>query len=354
MKLSAIAQALGAPLPPALGDADIVGIASPSGAGERHVTFLEKKDYREAVAASRCAAVIVRRGDSVEGKVCLETDDPYVGYAKVAQLFEDTRPLFDEGIAASAVVDPTALIEEGCSIGPLSVIGAQVKVGAACRIGARCVIERGTVIGHHCRIDSGAVIRYDTRIGNRVVIQSGAVVGSDGFGNARENGRFIRIPCFGNVVIEDDVDIGAGTTIDRGNFEPTVLHRGVKLDNLIHVAHNVTIGDDTAIAAQTGISGSTTIGKRVLIAGQVGFVGHIEIGDDSFIGAKAGVSKNVEPGAKVTGYPARDLMGMRRVEAAQAQLPGLLKDVRRMRNEIEELKKQSARHSAAGDQQKGN
>jgi UDP-3-O-[3-hydroxymyristoyl] glucosamine N-acyltransferase len=352
MKLSAIAQALGAPLSPASGDCDIIGIASPADAGDRHITFLVKKEFRDAVAESRCAAVIVRKGETVEGKRCLEIEDPYVGYARVAQLFEDTSPLFNQGIAASAAVDPSAEVAEGSSIGPLSVIGASVKIGKGCRIGARCVIERGAVIGDHCRIDSGVVIRYDTRIGSRVIVQSGAVIGSDGFGNARENNRFIRIPCFGNVVLEDDVDIGACCTIDRGNFEPTILHRGTKLDNLVHVAHNVVIGEDTAIAAQTGISGSTHIGKRVLIGGQVGFVGHIEIGDDAFIGAQAGVSKSVDPGAKVTGYPARDLMSMRRIEAAQTQLPDLLKEVRRLRKEIEELKKNSGQpfDSAQGPQ----
>jgi UDP-3-O-[3-hydroxymyristoyl] glucosamine N-acyltransferase len=339
MKLSTIAQLLGASVPHAVGEKEIDGITSPAIAGEGHITFLVKKEFRDAIAASRCAAVITRKGETVEGKICIETDDPYVGYAKVALAFEDTRPLFNEGTAPSAVIDPTAVIGTGCSVGPLSVIGERVTIGPNCRIGARCVIERGVTLGEGCRIDSGAVIRYDTVIGNRVIIQSGAVIGSDGFGNARDKGKFIRIPCFGNVIIEDDVDIGAGVTIDRGNFEPTVLHRGVKIDNLVHVAHNVIIGDDTAIAAQTGISGSTRIGKRVLIGGQAGFVGHIEIGDDSFVGAKAGVSKRVEPGTQVTGYPARDLMGMRRIEAAQAQLPELLKEVRRLRKEIEELKK---------------
>jgi UDP-3-O-[3-hydroxymyristoyl] glucosamine N-acyltransferase len=171
-----------------------------------------------------------------------------------------------------------------------------------------------------------------------VIIQSGAVIGSDGFGNANDGPVYRRIPAFGNVVIEDDVDIGANTTVDRGNFEPTTIRRGVKIDNLVHVAHNVIIGEDTAIAAQTGISGSTKIGNRVIIAGQAGFVGHITIGDGSFIGAKAGISKSVAPGEKVTGYPARDFMTMRRIEAAQASLPALLKEIKQMKKEIDQLK----------------
>jgi UDP-3-O-[3-hydroxymyristoyl] glucosamine N-acyltransferase len=339
VKLSAIARLLGTTLLPGVADREITGIASPQLADERHVTFLAKKDFYAAVAASRCAAVIVRKGDAVPGKVCLETNDPYVGYAKVAQAFEDISPVWNGGIAATAFVDPTATVPASSSVGPFTAIGANVKIGEQCRVAAHCVVEKGSVIGDHCRIDSGVVIRYKTSIGSRVTVQSGAVIGSDGFGNAREDDKFIRIPCFGNVIIEDDVDIGACTTIDRGNFEPTVIKRGAKLDNLIHVAHNVVIGNDTAIAAQTGISGSTRIGSRVIIGGQAGFVGHIEIGDDTFVGAKSGVSKGTKQGEKITGYPARNFMTMRRIEASQAQLPELIREIRKLRKEIDGLKK---------------
>jgi UDP-3-O-[3-hydroxymyristoyl] glucosamine N-acyltransferase len=343
VKLSALAAAIGATLPRSGADLDIEGIDSPERANERYVTFLSKRQYRAAVEASRCAAVIVRKGEALAGKLCLEVDDPYVGYAKAAQAFEDIRPHWGEGIHPSAMVEKNVSIGSGSSIGPLTVVGSGAVIGVKCRIAARCVIERDVSIGCDCRIDSGAIIRHGCRIGDRVIIQAGAIIGSEGFGNARENNRFLRIPCFGIVTIEDDAEIGALTAIDRGNFEPTVIRKGVKLDNLIHVAHNVEIGDDTAIAAQTGISGSTRVGKRVLIGGQAGFVGHIEIGDDAFIGAKAGVSKDVKPGAKVTGYPARDLMTMRRIEASQAQLPDLLRELKMLRNEIEELKKNESR-----------
>lgn len=338
MKLSSIARVLGTSLPAGVPDLEITGIASPQSAGERQVTFCAKKEFIPSAAASRCAAVIVRRGETIPEKLCLETEDPYVGYARIAQAFEEVKPLWGEGTSVSAVVDPTASISAGVSVGPLSVIGADVVIGDHSRIGAHCVIEKGTVIGADCRIDSCVVIRYGTSIGSRVIIQSGSVIGSDGFGNARENGTFIRIPCFGRVVIEDDVDIGAGCTIDRGNFESTMLRRGSKLDNLVHVAHNVAIGEHSAVAAQAGISGSTKIGNRVLVGGQAGFVGHLDIGDDSFIGAQAGVSRDVKQGEKVTGYPARDIMTVRRIEAAQTRLPELLKEVKRLKKEIEGLK----------------
>jgi UDP-3-O-[3-hydroxymyristoyl] glucosamine N-acyltransferase len=339
-KLSAIAAYLGAPLPEGCEDAIISGISSLESAAPDKLTFLSDLKYLEQVKSCPAAAVITQKGGGFPEKVCLEVDDPYVGYARVAQLFEDVSPLFGEGVHASAIVDSTAVIDKTSSVGPGTVIGADVVIAARCRIGANCVIERGVSIGESSRIDSGAVIRYGAKVGARVIIQSGAVIGSDGFGNAREkNGEFVRIPCFGTVIIEDDAEIGAGTAIDRGNFEPTVIGKGVKLDNLIHIAHNVEIGENTAIAAQTGISGSTKVGKRVIIAGQVGFVGHINIGDDSFVGAKAGVSKDVAPGTKVTGYPARDFMTMRRIEAASAQLPDLLKEVKRLRADVEALKK---------------
>lgn len=338
MQLSIITKTLGIEFPTdAAPDAQVAAICSPETAGANDIVFLA--DVRFAAEVEECAAgfVIVKRGRSIPGKVCLEVDDPYVGYAKVAQLFEKRMPSFEPGVSGSAFIDRAASLAPSVSVGPGTVVAANVTIGERCRIGGHCVIEKGCVIGDDCRIDSGAIIRYGTVIGNRVTIQSGAVIGSDGFGNARENGVFVRIPPFGNVIIHDDAEIGANTTIDRGNFNPTVIGKGVKLDNLIHIAHNVIVGDHSAMAAQTGISGSTRVGKRVMIGGQAGFVGHIEIGDDAFVGAKAGVSKSVEPKAMITGYPARDLMTMRRIEGAEAHLPQLLKDFRAVRKQLDEL-----------------
>lgn len=338
MQLSQITTALGLP-PPQNGDDRVISsITSPERAGKSDLIFSVDPKFDDAITASAAECVIVKKGHTFPAKMCLEVDDPYLGYAKVAQLFEDCSPPFGAGQSPHAVIDPTAVIDSSVAIAPGTVIGSGVTIGAGTTIGARCVIEKDTSVGSNCRIDSGVTIRYGTTIGNGVIIQSGAVIGSDGFGNARENGTWVRIPAFGNVVIEDNAEIGANTTIDRGNFDDTVIGRGVKLDNLIHLAHNVTVGEHTVMAAQTGISGSTHVGKRVIIAGQVGFVGHIDIGDDSFIGAKAGVSKTVAPGAKITGYPARDLMTMRRIEAAQQSLPKLLKDFKRLTKEVAALR----------------
>ncbi|HEX3018814.1 MAG TPA: UDP-3-O-(3-hydroxymyristoyl)glucosamine N-acyltransferase [Chitinispirillaceae bacterium] len=337
-KLSVVAQAIDSVVPQGAADCVISGINSPQSAAESELVFLSNDKYLSEVEKCRSGFVIVKKGKCIPGKICLEVNDPYLAYAKAAQLFEDVSPIFTDRVSPDCFIDSTAKIDPSTTVGPASVIGPGVIIGADCRIAAGCIIEKNTVIGSDCRIDSGVVIRWNTKIGNRVIIQSGAVIGSDGFGNANQGPVFVRIPCFGNVIIEDDADIGANTTIDRGNFEPTVIGKGVKLDNLIHIAHNVTVGENTAMAAQVGISGSTKIGKQVIIAGQVGTVGHIEIGDGTFIGAKAGVSKGTEPGEKITGYPARDLMTMRRIEAAQASLPALLKEVKQLKKEIENLK----------------
>jgi UDP-3-O-[3-hydroxymyristoyl] glucosamine N-acyltransferase len=339
LTLSTIAKAIGSAVPQGTADFVISGINSPESALESEVVFLSSAKYRAEIECSRAKVVIVKAGEVFQDKICLEVKDPYLGYALAAQLFEDVSPLFGAESMSQCLIDSTAQIHPTVTIGPGSVIGPGVKIGEHCRIGANCVIEKDCSLGTYCRIDSGAVIRWNTVIGNRVVVQSGVIIGSDGFGNARDGAEYVRIPAFGNVIIEDYADIGANTTIDRGNFEPTRIGKGVKIDNLVHIAHNVTVGENSVMAAQVGISGSTRVGKRVIIAGQAGFVGHIDIGDDSFIGAKAGVSKAVEPGSKITGYPARDFMTMRRIEAAQASLPALLKEIKQLKRDVEELKR---------------
>jgi UDP-3-O-[3-hydroxymyristoyl] glucosamine N-acyltransferase len=338
VKLSRIAAELGCVSAPGLADIDISGIADPKDATGRMLTFVSNPKYQALAEQSNACAVITGKGRPVAGKISLEVDDPYAGFAKIALLFEDRALLFGDRLHPTAVIHSSAIVHETAHVGPHSVIGKGCRIGKGTVVGANCVIENGTVVGDDCRIDSGAVVRRNCTIGNRVIIQSCAVIGGEGFGNAREGDRWLRIPSFGTVVIEDDAEIGACTTIDRGTFGPTVIGKGVKLDNLIMVAHNVTIGENTAVAAQTGFAGSTHIGKRVIVGGQAGFAGHIDIEDDVFIGAQAGVAKGVPAGAKFTGAPARDFMTMRRIEAAQLSLPELVKEVRRLRKELEEVK----------------
>jgi UDP-3-O-[3-hydroxymyristoyl] glucosamine N-acyltransferase len=342
--LKRIADILGCPLDPQDAGRIIERIASPQDADERSITFVSDPKYAHLAEQSKACAVIVKKGSTIAGKIILQVQDPYLGFAKVAQLFEDVSPLFDGPIHPQASIHPTAKLHETVFIGPYSVVGKGCAIGKGTIVGANCVIENNTVIGESCRIDSGAIIRRQCTIGNRVIIQSGAVVGGEGFGNAKDGDRYVRIPSFSGVVIEDDAEVGANVTIDRGTLTPTVIGKGVKIDNLVMIAHNVTVDENAAIVAQAGISGSTHIGKRAVLAGQAGLVGHIEIGDDAFVGAKAGVAKSVEKGGKVTGYPARDFMTMRRIEAAQAQLPELLREFKRLRADVDALKAALLQH----------
>jgi UDP-3-O-[3-hydroxymyristoyl] glucosamine N-acyltransferase len=342
VKLARIAQALGCSLPPGVPDLDIARLASPEDADGASLVFLADPRQSEAVQRCPAPAVIVKAGVQMPGKTLLEVPDAYLGYAQAAWLFEDRSPLFDGLVHATAFVHPDARLHASVRLGPHSVVGRNVVIGEETIVGAGCIIENHAVVGSHCRIDSGAVVRRQCVLGNRVIVQANAVIGSEGFGNARRaDGSWLRIPCFGAVVIEDDVEVGAGATIDRGNFTPTVLRRGCRIDNLVQVAHNVEIGENTAVAAQAGFAGSTRVGKNVLIGGQAGFNGHIEVGDKGFIAAQAGVTKSTAVGARMCGAPARDLKEFWRIEAALTELPALVKEVRELRKRIDELE---ARH----------
>lgn len=341
LKLAEIIQAVGGDCSPSIKDLEITSIADFDNADENSISFLKDKKYLKIAEASKASAIFVSPGVSVKGKNCIEVKDPYLAYAKTAQLFENKYPKFGRGIHGSAIIGPETEISVSTSVGPLTVIGKNCIIGENCEISASVVIENNVSIGNDCRIDSGVVIRSGTMIGDRVIIQSNSVIGAEGFGNAMENGKFIRIPCFGNVVLEDDVEIGACVTIDRGNFINTKIGKGVRIDNLVMIAHNVQVGENSAMAAQVGISGSTKIGKSVILAGQAGLAGHLNIGDGAFIGAQGGVLKDIDPGDKVAGYPARSLMLTRRLDQHMLRLPEMSKEIKSLRKEIEKLKRKS-------------
>ncbi len=317
---------------------EITGIGSLENADKTSLTFIVKQSYAKAAAESRAAAVFVKEGWEIPGKTVIEVADPYLAYAVTALLFEDCSPLFGNGISPSAAIDPTAVIAPDVSIGPNSTIGEHVHLGAGTRIDANVVIEKNTVIGDNCYIHSGAVIRYGVICGNDVIISSNAVIGSEGFANAFHDGQFTRIPCFGTVVLEDKVEIGACTAIDRGNFENTVIKAGSRIDNLVQIAHNVTVGESCGIAAQAGFAGSTIIGKRVMVAGQVGMAGHLTVGDDVFIGAQSGVTSSLEGKNAYSGSPTLPMKEQRRVEISLKKLPGLVREVRGLKKELKKLK----------------
>ncbi len=319
-------------------DISVHSITSLEGAAKDSVTFITKNSYIKEAEACDAIAIFTRDGWEVSGKINIIVADPYVAYAITAQLFEQKEPLFGTKIDSTAVIDERATIGKNVSVGPKTVIGAGVTIGADSKIDASVIIEKDSVLGAKCHIHSGAVIRYGSKIGDEVIVASGAVIGSEGFANAFTQGQFIRIPCFGTVVLEDRVEIGANTTIDRGNFEDTIIRAGTRIDNLVQVAHNVEIGESCGIAAQAGFAGSTKVGNYVMIGGQAGFAGHITIGDGAFIGAQAGIPGNVAPQAKITGSPAIDLRKRRRIDAAEQKLPQALRDLKQLQKEIEELK----------------
>ena len=337
--LGDIAKKLGASLDATHKNLSVSKISSLELADKECISFVNAKKMIDDATASKAVAFIVSEGIYIDGKINLTVKDAYLGYALVAQMFEDITPVFGANIHTSSIIDDSSNIDNTVSVGPLTVIGKNCSVASSTIISASTVIENNVTIGKNCRIDSGVIIRSGTKIGDNVIIQSGTVIGAEGFGNAFSDGKFTRIPCFGDVVIEDNVEIGACVTIDRGNFISTTIKSGSRIDNLVMIAHNVIIGNNSAMAAQVGISGSTIIGNNVILGGQAGLAGHLKIGDRAFVGAQGGVTKSVEPDAKVAGYPARDLMQMRRVEATQMKLPQMKKDLKRLTKEVDELKK---------------
>lgn len=319
---------------------EITGIGSLAGASDTSITFIVKPSYCEA--ASKCSApiVFVREGWDVPGKATIVVADPYLAYAQTAQLFENTIPQFGTSIHSSVFIDPTAELGTGVTVGPNSTIGANVIIGSNTKIDANVVVEPGVVIGERCYIHSGAVIRYRVQCGNDVIISSNAVIGSEGFANAFHRGQFTRIPCFGTVILEDRVEIGACTTIDRGNFENTVIRAGTRIDNLVQIAHNVIVGESCGIAAQAGFAGSTKIGNRVMIGGQVGMAGHLTVGDDVFIGAQAGVPSDLEGSNAYSGTPCQPMKTQRRIDISLQKLPELIREHRELKKDITLIKEE--------------
>ena len=320
---------------------EISGISSVDLANENQISFIVKKSFALQAQNSKAAAIFVGCGWEIPNKATIAVKDPYFAYAVAARLFEDDAPIFGAGISQNAIIDKSAKISEDVCVAHGAVIGENVRIGKRTKIDARVVVEKNVIIGDDCHIKSGAVIHCGVKIGSRVIIESGAVIGSDGFANAFLDGKFMRIACFGSVLIEDDVEIGANTTVDRGNFIDTVIRKGARIDNLVMVAHNCEIGESCGIAAQVGFAGSTKIGKRVMVAGQAGFGGHIEIGDDSFVGGQAGIVKSFPENSKITGSPAIDLMKRRKIDNVEEKLPEMARELKKLRQDLDEIKEKN-------------
>jgi UDP-3-O-[3-hydroxymyristoyl] glucosamine N-acyltransferase len=280
-------------------------VAPLDAAGADHLTFLDNRKYVAAFRATRAGAAFVQSALAAEappGLTLLVTEQPYRAYAVAAQAFYPDAPP-DPSIAASAVIDPTARLGEGTAVEPHAVIGARVEIGKRCHIGANSVIGPGCVLGDDVRVGANASVSHSF-IGSRVRLYPGVRLGQDGFGFAMSPSGFTKVPQLGRVIIEDDVEVGANSTIDRGAGPDTVIGAGTMIDNLVQIGHNVQVGRGCVLIAQSGIAGSTRLGDHVIVAAQGGLTGHLTIGSGARIGAQAGVMRDVAPGESVVGAPA--------------------------------------------------
>ena len=313
----------------------IRGVSGLKEAGPDEITFLANPKYEPFVNETRAAAIIMEKVRESD-KPLIITDNPYLAFAKVAQKFTRGR-LQGAGVSQSAVVDPTARLGENVTIQPLAYIGRNAVIGNGTVVMAGTVVDDDTRIGEECFIFPNVSILWGCRLGNRVTIHSGTVIGSDGFGYAQEGEEHVKIPQVGIVQIDDDVEIGANCTVDRATLGTTWIKRGVKIDNLVQVAHNVIVGENTLLIAQVGISGSSEIGRNVVLAGQVGVAGHIKVGDNVKVGGQSGLHKDLEEGAIVSGSPAIPHRQWLRVSGYTAKLPDMIKRLNKLEARISEL-----------------
>ncbi len=320
------------------GDAVIRSAAPIESAGPEQITFLSNPVYKKYLATTKASAVVLAPGMAVEGPAAILAENPYLAFSRIIDLIYPPAYADVWGVHPTAVVADSAVLPDKISIGPHAVIEDGVTIGEDTVIGAGTFIGTRTRIGSRCRIAPNVSIMHDCRLGDNIIIHAGTVIGSDGFGfaPAEPGGEFKKIRQVGWVEIGDNVELGANVTVDRGAIGPTVIERGVKIDNLVMIAHNVRIGENSIIVAQVGISGSTKLGKSVILAGQVGLVGHIQIGDGAVVGAQSGVSKSLEGGRTYFGYPARPIGETKRLEAALKQLPDLLKRVKAIEAQLED------------------
>lgn len=308
MKLSELAAQTNARLETDL-DIEIDGAAGLDVAEPAHVSFLANPRYTAQVKATRAAAIFIGEDVPVDEDtkaIPLRTTDPYLAYTRALRLFHP-EPDFVPFIHPTASIDETAQIDPQVSIGAYAVIGRNAKIAARVRIHPHACIYEDVTVGADSIIHSHTSIRERTLIGERVTIHNNTTVGSDGFGYAKDERRaWLKIPQTGRVRIEDDVEIGANTSIDRASVGETVIKRGAKIDNLVQIGHSCTVGEDSLICAQTGLAGTSHIGDRVILAGQVGIAGHLKVGDDAVITAKSATSHDVAPGKMLSGIPAFD------------------------------------------------
>ena len=340
MKLFRLAQKTGARIE---GDAniEIEGAAGLDQAEPGQITFLANPRYTSSLKTTRASAIYVAEdADVARDKITvLRAKDPYLAFTRAMILFHPQASI-EAYVHPSAVIDDTAPVPDSVSIGAHSVIGKNVEMGERVRIHANVTIYHDVMVGDDTEIHSGVAIRENSILGKRVIVHNNAVIGSDGFGFAKDEQRhWLKIPQTGRVVIEDDVEIGAGTTIDRASTGETRIKRGAKLDNLVQVGHSCVIGEDALLCAQVGMAGSSRVGDRVILTGQVGIGGHITVGDDAILYPQSGVPSDVAPGEILVGTPAFEVGAFWRAVAVFKKLGEIPKRIRGLEKRLDEIEK---------------
>jgi UDP-3-O-[3-hydroxymyristoyl] glucosamine N-acyltransferase len=348
ISLEALARMLGAEL---VGDGaiNVLRISPLDVAGPDDLSFLSDRKLAKTAAGTKAAAIIIseRDRDRVLGKALLVVKDPYVAFAK-AQAFFHPRPASSGEKSPLAFVHPTAVIGENVTLYPFTYIGKEARIGKDSILFSHVSIGENVSVGEQCILYPGARI-YDTCVlGNRVILHAGVVVGSDGFGYAWDGKEHLKIPQTGRVVIDDDVEIGANTTLDRGALGDTVIGKDAKIDNLVQIAHNVKVGEHAILIAQVGIAGSSKIGKGVILAGQVGVSGHLQLGDGVQVAAQSGVHKNLKDGEIVAGTPPMPIKLALRVGAVFPHLPDIWQKLKWVIKKLGEVEKRISNLESGG------
>jgi UDP-3-O-[3-hydroxymyristoyl] glucosamine N-acyltransferase len=329
-------------------DVEIYHLAKIEEAQPGDITFLSNPKYSKYLATTQASAVLVAIG--LEYKelslrktpiILVRVSDPYIAFLLLIDVFYPKPNSLPLGVHPTAIIPSTSIVGEGAAIGAYVVVGENASIGKNTTIWHGTVIGDNVDVGDNTLIYANVSIREQCSVGNNVIIHSGTVVGSDGFGFApKPDGTYEKIPQRGHVVIEDNVEIGSNCSIDRATLGETRIKRGAKIDNLIMIAHNVVIGENTVIAAQAGISGSTKLGNNCIVAGQAGVIGHLQIANKTTIAAQSGISKSItEEGKTFFGSPALEIAEMRRVIVAERQLPKLLTEIESLKKRLEELEK---------------
>jgi len=342
MKASELARRIGAEFYPGdAGDIELLGLAPLDAAGQLHVTFLINPKYENQLVQTKAGAVILgkKNPDLLVGQ--LVHANPHYAFARAAQLFVKPHADFS-GISPQAAIDPSAKIGSNATIYPFVYIGKDVVIGDNATIYANSYIGSGSSLGNDCIVHPNVVIAHGSKIGNRVIINPGAVVGADGFGFAPGKDDIAKIPQVGVVVLEDDVEVGSLCNIDRGALTETRIKKGTKLDSLVHVAHNVVVGENCMLCGQTGIAGSARIGDWVITAGQTAINGHIKVGDRIHLGARGVIDNDLFEAGAYHGFPAKPSRTYWREQASIAKIPDMMKELRELRQKVQDLTEKSS------------